>query len=95
MSKLREQAAKLLTDALGREVWAEDIECATGFWKQQDVYRWEVCLPADGPHLAEHVGCWETLREFVAVGRKNGVGVKRVGSYTEVYPIEEVRHDHD
>lgn len=79
---LRWRAAALLTDALGYPVYAENIRCAEGYYKREDVYRWEAntrqFFPGSKGDGVPHVyGCWLTLTVFVRFGEKYGVIVDK------------------
>lgn len=71
MAKLRERAARILAKAFDCEVDPNNIFCVTGFWKYQDVHRWDVRFTQkDG--VSAVLGCWESLTEFVR-NAKNGL----------------------
>ena len=82
MSKLREQACELLATA-GIEAWPDQFDFVSGFWKSQDVYRWQLLLPD------VTISAWQTLGDFVAIGRRWGVAFN--AQRNEVYAREPVR----
>lgn len=74
MPSIREQVAAIINrDFPHWEVSAADVVPVTGYWKSQDVYRWEVhpTAKATGERVRYH-GCWETMKEFIRHARKNG-----------------------
>lgn len=72
--KVRTKLAKLLTEALGFPVKADDIVAATGHWrtsKYADVLRWEGFVTnANGSRRS--IGSWNTMTECV----RNGVEIQ-------------------
>ena len=81
-SRLTENALRLLQEA-GFEAESE-INVTTGYWRSQDVYRWDVAGKIGGiPHS---YGCWQTLTEFVRLAKKFGVGFDT--KYGEVWAYE-------
>lgn len=78
MANLREQVAAILCGNFPEWiVTADDVRPVTGYWKSQDVYRWEVHprLKATGETI-RYYGCWETMMEFVKDARKNGCYIR-------------------
>lgn len=76
MSKLREAAARFITEA-GFSIYPEDIECVSGYWLRVDCYRFEVY------RNGRHIGCWLSLTQFVKECRQYGGAEITDG---EVYP---------
>lgn len=64
---MRERIAEILNQNLGWRITARNIYPVTGFWKRQDVYRWEVYGPG-----GSKFGCWLTMREFIKQANKHG-----------------------
>lgn len=79
VGRTRIRAAKILSDALGWEVFPEEIKPATGSWRTDwrlDVYRWELFTYQNrNPKLPFIAGCWDTLTKFVKVASKVGCHV--------------------
>lgn len=87
---LRWRAADLLTDALGYRVYAENIRTVEGYYRSEDVYRWEAHTRQYSPESeggVPHIyGCWLTLTVFVRYGEKYGVAIdKSARSYPLVW----------
>ena len=71
VSDLRIKAAEILSEALGMDVDPNRVEPVTGYYKSQDVYRWEMYTdPHAGRSLS--LGCWDKLKSFVR-DAKNGL----------------------
>lgn len=89
MSKLREQAAQFIT-AAGLQVRPQDIQPVTGFWKQQDCYRWEL-----SSRMYDGWGCWLTLTEFVRECKKYGSARldRKECEIWPAYPEKDVKQD--
>lgn len=79
MSKLKERAIKIIRERFPEwEVYEDDIDCVTGFWKRVDVYRWQIHFrlkkrDSRDREILRSVGCWETLSSFVKEASINGV----------------------
>jgi hypothetical protein len=74
--RLRFAAAELLTEEIGEYVDPTSIDPVRGFYLKEDVYRWEVYpFPVPGTPFQLIYGCWQTLTEFVKLGKKNGIAI--------------------
>lgn len=80
MSKLKEDAARFITEA-GRSTRPEEIQCVSGYNKRIDCYRFEIIQ-------RDFVGgCWLTLSEFVRECKRYGAAeLVRDGPHWEIYP---------
>lgn len=81
IGRTRREAAKLLTTFFSVPVLPEHVQPVTGFWKKEDVYRWELLVYgltqfADQPKC---YGCWESLTSFVRDAKKNGIELQYKG----------------
>lgn len=72
----KDRLAKLLATALSESVNAEMLHPVAGFWKRQDVYRWE---SSSIGHYT--VSSWCTMTDCV----RHGIRVKIDGHNVEVW----------
>lgn len=85
VGSLRWKAAVLLTEAIGYPVYPENIKTVEGYYRSQDVYRFEVFT--HNGNMPEIFGCWETLTYFVKHGKKDGVEVERKRNGEWIYEV--------
>ena len=71
--RLADQALDLLHQA-GFVEKPLGITLPGGYWRTQDVYRWEVWGRWPGQPSDQHYGCWQTLTDFVRLAKKHGIG---------------------
>ena len=87
VSRLRVRAAAILKAAMPwLDIRPEHIHPVSGWWKQADVYRWELKTEALVRGKNTQYGCWETLTEFVALASKYGFTVH--DDKYEIWPNE-------
>ncbi len=78
MSKLKGKIVAILQKTFPTwDVSEKDIVPVTGFWKQQDVYRFQVvCYSKErytnGDRKIISVGCWETMTVFLKEASEYG-----------------------
>lgn len=71
IGRLRKKVAELLSHECGHAIEPENVVPVTGFWKSEDVYRWEVCQPVSENRVVM-LGCWTSMADFVRDAR-NGI----------------------
>lgn len=79
MSRLRKEIVKLMA-VEGWFLDAGDIHPAVGHWRTSpfvDVYRWECWAyrSNDKWKHKKHIGCWQTMTEFIKYSKKYGCTV--------------------
>ncbi len=77
-ARIRERVADILQASFPHwDVSADDVVPVDGFWKQVDVYRFQVFCHerrrySNGDRVPVSAGCWLTMGQFVKEARKAG-----------------------
>jgi hypothetical protein len=71
MTPKRRTTQEKLVELLEKQGFhVEFLTPVSGFWKKQDVYRWEGVVTAPDRHGRYSIGCWDTMTRCVRYGIK-------------------------
>ena len=67
----KERLAKELTkilESIGHSVYPNRIHPVSGYWKKQDVYRWEAFTTPSGDVISKAINSWDTITDCLKYG---------------------------